>query len=899
MFKNRLLVPSSLILTEEIMRKNIMDRIGREWLFFDGGTGSILQEKGLQPGELPETWNLLHPDRILDLHRGYLEAGADIYNTNTFGANRLKFPENLDEIVTAAVKLAKEARSQAGRDEDAYVALDIGPTGKLLAPMGDLSFDDAVDIFGEVVRIGAREGADLVLIETMNDSYEAKAAVLAAKENCDLPVFITCVFDGSGKMLTGGTPESMVAMLEGLGVDALGVNCSLGPAQMIPIVERLVKAAHVPVLVNPNAGLPKSVDGRTVYDVGPEEFAGYMKKIAALGAAAVGGCCGTTPDYIRAEIAAVRPLPLLPPQGREQTVIASFSRTVEIGRAARPVIIGERINPTGKKRFKQALVDHDIDYIVDQGLQQEDAGADVLDVNVGTPEINEVELLDEVVCRLQSVLALPLQIDTSNPEAMERALRHYNGKALINSVNGKQEVMAEVFPLVKKYGGVVVALALDEGGIPDNADDRIRIAGKIYTTAAEYGIRREDIVIDGLCMTVSSDPRSALVTLETIRRIRDELGGSSILGVSNISFGLPARELINAYFFEMALQNGLSCAIINPNNQAMMQAYRAFCALTNQDENFQNFITAYADYKSPDKQVSDALTAYKTRVLNALGVSAGDLQATGRPLGGSGANAGGAGFGAAGLSSGNVSGAGTGAGAAGTGSGAETGFGAGAGADDGRGPGALAGKSRLVEAIERGMAKPAAEATREALLTRNALDIINEDLVPALDVVGQGFEKGTVFLPQLLMAAEAAKAAFAVVKESMAGSAQESKGRVILATVKGDIHDIGKNIVKVLLENYGYDVIDLGKDVPPETIVETALRENIRLVGLSALMTTTVVNMEETIRQLHAQKPDCRIVVGGAVMTQDYADKIGADCYGRDAMTTVRYADELAEKGEL
>lgn len=875
------------------MRKNIMDRIGREWLFFDGGTGSILQEKGLQPGELPETWNLLHPDRILDLHRGYLEAGADIYNTNTFGANRLKFPENLDEIVTAAVKLAKEARTQAGRDEDAYVALDIGPTGKLLAPMGDLSFDDAVDIFGEIVRIGAREGADLVLIETMNDSYEAKAAVLAAKENCDLPVFITCVFDGSGKMLTGGTPESMVAMLEGLGVDALGVNCSLGPAQMIPIVERLLKAAHVPVLVNPNAGLPKSVDGRTVYDVDPEAFAGYMKQIAELGAAAVGGCCGTTPDYIRAEIAAVRPLPLLPPQGREQTVIASFSRTVEIGRAARPVIIGERINPTGKKRFKQALVDHDIDYIVDQGLQQEDAGADVLDVNVGTPEINEVELLDEVVCRLQSVLALPLQIDTSNPEAMERALRHYNGKALINSVNGKQEVMAEVFPLVKKYGGVVVALALDEGGIPDNADDRIRIAEKIYATAAEYGIRREDIVIDGLCMTVSSDPRSALVTLETIRRIRDELGGSSILGVSNISFGLPARELINAYFFEMALQNGLSCAIINPNNQAMMQAYRAFCALTNQDENFQNFITAYAGYKSPDKQVSDALTAYKTRVLNALGVSAGDLQATGRPLSGSNGNTGaGAGAGA-GLSSGNVSGAGAGANAGSFGNGSA------AGADEGRGPGALAGKSRLVEAIERGMAKPAAEATREALLSRNALDIINQDLVPALDVVGQGFEKGTVFLPQLLMAAEAAKAAFAVVKESMAGSAQESKGRVILATVKGDIHDIGKNIVKVLLENYGYDVIDLGKDVPPEIIVETALRENIRLVGLSALMTTTVVNMEETIRQLHEQKPDCRIVVGGAVMTQDYADKIGADCYGRDAMTTVRYADELAEKGEL
>ena len=856
------------------MRKNILDRLGKEWIFFDGGTGSILQQKGLQPGELPETWNLLHPEEIIDLHLGYLKAGSHVYNTNTFGANRLKFPENLDAIVTAAVKLAKEARTRAGREDDAYVALDIGPTGKLLEPMGDLSFDEAVDIFAEIVRIGAREGADLVLIETMNDSYEAKAAVLAAKENCDLPVFITCVFDGSGKMLTGGTPESMVAMLEGLGVDALGVNCSLGPAQMIPIVERLVKAAHVPVIVNPNAGLPKSVDGQTVYDVGPEEFAGYMKRIAELGAAGVGGCCGTTPDYIRAEIAAVRPLPLLHPQGPTKTVISSFSRVVEIGGAARPVIIGERINPTGKKRFKQALIDHDIDYIVDQGLQQEDAGADVLDVNVGTPEINEVELLDEVLCRLQSVLALPLQIDTSNPVAMERALRHYNGKALINSVNGKEEVMAEVFPLVKKYGGVVVALALDEGGIPDNADDRIRIAKKIYDTAASYGIRPEDIVIDGLCMTVSSDARSALVTLETIRRIRDELHGSSILGVSNISFGLPARELINAYFFEMALQNGLSCAIINPNNKTMMQAYRAFCALTDQDENFQSFIGAYANYKSPDKQVSDALTAYKTRVLDALGVSAGDLQASGRPIGSSSPTT------SSGAAQNEQS---AGVFAAQTASSAT----------------GASGKSRLVEAIERGMAKPAAEATREALLTRNALDIINQDLVPALDVVGQGFEKGTVFLPQLLMAAEAAKAAFAVVKESMSSDAQETKGRVILATVKGDIHDIGKNIVKVLLENYGYDVIDLGKDVPPETIVETALAENIRLVGLSALMTTTVVNMEETIRQLHEKKPDCRIVVGGAVMTQEYADQIGADCYGRDAMTTVRYADSLAEKGEL
>ncbi|WP_352398059.1 homocysteine S-methyltransferase family protein [[Clostridium] aminophilum] len=856
------------------MRKNILDRIGKEWIFFDGGTGSILQEKGLQPGELPETWNLTHPDDIIDLHLGYLNAGSHVFNTNTFGANRLKFPENLDEIVTSAVRLAKEARTRAGRENDAYIALDLGPTGKLLAPMGDLSFDDAVEIFAEVVRIGAREGADLVLIETMNDSYEAKAAVLAAKENCDLPVFITCVFDGSGKMLTGGTPESVTAMLEGLGVDALGTNCSLGPRQMIPIVERLVKAAHVPVIVNPNAGLPKSVDGKTVYDVDPDAFAGYMKTIAGLGASGLGGCCGTTPEHIRKEIAAVTALPFRIPTPEKHTVISSFSQTVEIGGGAKPVIIGERINPTGKKRFKQALIEHDIDYIVEQGLQQEDAGALVLDVNVGSPEIDETELLDEVIIRLQSVLALPLQIDTANPAAMEKALRHYNGKALINSVNGKQEVMQAVFPLVKKYGGVIVGLALDEDGIPDNADGRIRIAKKIYETAASYGIPKEDVIIDGLCMTISSDPRSAITTLETVRRIRDELGGSSILGVSNISFGLPARELINSAFYTMALQNGLSCAIINPNNQPMMQAYRSFCALMNQDENFASFIEAYQNYKSPEKRIAEAMAL-------------------------SAASAGGAGT--AGAASGKDTSGTSGTGSTPSGQAAANGSsGAASGSSaSAKDTASAGGSSRLMEAIRRGMAAPAAEATREALKKRDALDIINEDLVPALDIVGQGFEKGTVFLPQLLMAADAAKEAFAVVKEAMAGSAQEVRGRIILATVKGDIHDIGKNIVKVLLENYGYDVIDLGKDVDPETIVETAIREDVKLVGLSALMTTTVVNMEETIRLLREKKPDCRIAVGGAVMTRDYSAKIGADCFGRDAMTTVRYADELCEKGLL
>ncbi len=876
------------------MRKNILERLGKEWIFFDGGTGSILQSKGLQPGELPETWNLTHPEDIIDLHLGYLMAGSHIFNTNTFGANRLKFPDNLDEIVTAAVNLAKEARRISGREDDSYIALDIGPTGKLLKPMGDLSFDDAVDIFAEVVRIGAREGADLVLIETMNDSYEAKAAVLAAKENCDLPVFITCVFDASGKMLTGGTPESAVAMLEGLGVSALGTNCSLGPEQMIPIVKRLVKAAHVPVLVNPNAGLPKSVDGHTVYDVDAEAFAGFMRTIAEIGATGLGGCCGTTPEYIKKEIEAVTAIPFRAPVPENHTVISSFSQVVEIGGGAKPVIIGERINPTGKKRFKQALIEHDIDYIVEQGLQQESAGAHVLDVNVGSPEINEAELLDEVITTLQSIMALPLQIDTSDPAAMERALRHYNGKALINSVNGKEEVMHQIFPLVKKYGGVIVGLALDENGIPDTADGRIRIAKKIYDTAASYGIRKEDVVIDGLCMTISSDPKSALVTLETIRRIRDELKGTSILGVSNISFGLPARELVNSYFFAMALQNGLSCAIINPNNQAMMQAYRSFCALTAQDENFMDFIGAYQNYKTPDKRVSEAVDACRTRVLTALGISAGDLKSSGSLLGGANASIGAP----SGTFPGNPGDSVPGTGGFSGSSGSAPGSASDASSTGGSGnvPGY---HSKLMEAIERGMAKPAAEATKEALRSRSALDIINQDLVPALDIVGKGFEKGTLFLPQLLMAADAAKAAFLVVKESMTDTQQESKGKVILATVKGDIHDIGKNIVKVLLENYGYDVIDLGKDVPPETVVETAIQQDVKLVGLSALMTTTVVNMEETIKQLREKKPDCRIAVGGAVMTKDYADKIGADCYGRDAMTTVRYADELCEKGLL
>ena len=783
-----------------------IERLGKEWLFFDGGMGSILQERGLAAGELPETWNITRPEEIQSIHRAYLDAGSDIINTNTFGANALKFPDNLREIVEAAVSNAKEARRQSGR-EDAYIALDLGPTGRLLQPMGDLPFEQAVELFGEVVRIGAAAGVDLVLIETMSDSYELKAAVLAAKENCVLPVLATVIFDENGKMLTGGTVDSVAAMLEGLRVDALGVNCGLGPKQMLPIVKRLTEVSSLPVIVNPNAGLPRSENGKTVYDIDADEFAALMGEIADLGVQVLGGCCGTTPAHIRKMIETCKGHYFVPVEPKHRTVVSSFSQAVEIGQ--KPVIIGERINPTGKSKFKAALRENNIEYILSEGLAQEDNGAHILDVNVGMPEIDEPAMMERVVTRLQGVTALPLQIDTSDTAAMERGMRLYNGKPMINSVSGKRESMEAVFPLVKKYGGVVVGLTLDENGIPDSAEGRVQIAKKIYDTAVQYGIGKEDIVIDGLAMTISSDSRSALVTLETLRRVRDELGGHTILGVSNISFGLPQREIINANFFTMALQNGLSCAIINPNADAMMRAYRAFLALTDQDAQCAGYIAAYGNQPTvaPQAAADSAI-----------------------PLG---------------------------------------------------------------ESIERGLQERAAQAAKAALQTVPPLELVNTELIPALDRVGKGFEAGTVFLPQLLMSAEAAKAAFEVVKDAMRGAPQATRGKIILATVKGDIHDIGKNIVKVLLENYGYQVLDLGKDVAPEVIVDTAIQEEVALIGLSALMTTTVVSMEQTIRLLREKKPDAKVVVGGAVLTQEYADSIGADCYARDAMATVHYADSV------
>lgn len=802
--------------------KPLLDRLGKEWLFCDGGSGTILQANGLQPGELPETWNLSHKERIVKLHRDYFESGADIVVTNTFGANALKFPdhEELRQIVTNAVTLAKQARKEVGREDDAYVALDLGPTGKLLEPLGDLSFDRAVELFSEVVRYGAEAGCDLVSIETMNDSYEVKAAVLAAKESCDLPVFATTTYDTDGKLLTGAPVEGVVALLEGLGVNALGVNCSLGPAQMLPIAQRLVNAASIPVIVNPNAGLPRVEDGKTVYDVGPEEFASIMEQIADLGIQVAGGCCGTTPAHIHLlKERILKNHPFKPQTHKHRTVVTSFSQVVEIG--PRPVVIGERINPTGKKKFQEALKNHDIESILQVGLSEEDQGADILDVNVGIPKIDEPAMMQEVVTRLQGVTGLPLQVDTSDPKALERALRYYNGKPMVNSVNGKAENIEAVMPIVKKYGGVLVGLVLDEAGIPETADGRLAIAKKIYAAADRYGISRDDIVIDGLTMTISSDQSAAATTLETIRRVRDELHGHTILGVSNVSFGLPARELINANFLTMAIQNGLSCAIINPGNEVMMQAFRTSCALLGMDPQCMNFIAHYSGYVSSAKRAAGQAQQAASSAVKAEGGSA------------------------------------------------------------------------LQDAIRRGMKESAASLTIEALKTRDGLSIINEDLIPALDVVGNEFEKKIVFLPQLLMSAEAANAAFDEIKKTMTGAPQKKKAKVILATVKGDIHDIGKNIVKVIMENYGYEVIDLGRDVPPETIVDTAIRENVPLVGLSALMTTTVVAMEETIKQLHEKKPDTKVMVGGAVMTQEFADQIGADFYGKDAMASVRYAESM------
>ena len=794
----------------------ILDYLKNNILILDGGMGTLLQANGLEAGELPERWNISHPEVIQKIHRDYFNAGSNVVSTNTFGANLLKFTrDELEEIIRAAVENAKIAQMTADGESQRFVALDIGPSGKLLKPYGDLDFEDAVSVFAETVKLGVKYGVDLIFIETMNDSYETKAALLAAKENSSLPVFVSNAYGSDGRLMTGASPAAMVAMLEGMGADAIGANCSLGPRQLAPVIDELLKYASVPVILKPNAGLPEIRDGRTVYDITPEQFGCEVASLVNNGVRICGGCCGTTPEYIRAVTS--QELKTVDQTKKELTLVSSYTHAVDF--TASPILIGERINPTGKKLFKQALRDRDLDFILKEGLDQEACGAHILDVNVGLPEIDEAEMIKTVVCELQAVCALPLQIDTSDPIAMETALRRYNGKAMINSVNGKAESMAAIFPLVKKYGGVVVALTLDESGIPETVDGRVKIAKKILANAAKYGIDKKDIIFDTLTMTVSANPDAATVTLGALRKIRDELGCKTVLGVSNVSFGLPNRDILNSIFFANALENGLTAAIMNPYSVEMMKTYYSYRALHGLDDNFADYIA----FASKVELGSISTTASTAKIEDG-----GDI-------------------------------------------------------------------GSLKDAVIKGLKEKAREMTVSMLSQTKPLDIVKNHIIPALDTVGKGFENHTIYLPSLLMSAEAAKTAFEPISEALAMSKDASNQRltVIIATVKGDIHDIGKNIVSLLLENYGFKVIDLGRDVAPEAILEATIAHHAPIVGLSALMTTTVPAMEETITLLREKAPWCKIVVGGAVLTEEYANMIGADKYAADAMDTVRYAESI------
>ena len=795
---------------------NFKEFLKNNLVIFDGGMGTLLQKQGLKAGELPETWNITHPEIITKIHKDYFDAGSNVVTTNTFGANALKFSDTeLENIISSAINNAKNAKLQSESQKEKFIALDIGPLGKLLKPLGDLDFEKAVEIFAKTVKIGAKYGADLVLIETMNDSYETKAALLAVKENCELPVIVSNAYGEDGKLMTGASPSAMVALIEGMGADAIGANCSLGPKQLTPIIEELLKNASIPVILQPNAGLPKIVNGETVFDVTINEFANEITNLVHKGVRIIGGCCGTTPEYIKELNELTSNIQIKEITKKNISCVSSYTHTVNFGET--PILIGERINPTGKKRFKQALVEKDIGYILNEGITQQEKGVHILDVNVGLPDINETEMLKNAVTELQAVTDLPLQIDTADVSAMETALRIYNGKAMINSVNGKKESMEAVFPLVKKYGGLVVALTLDENGIPETADGRFKIAQKILKTAKDYEIDKKDIIFDTLAMTISADKNSALVTLEALRRIKNELGCHTSLGVSNVSFGLPSRDAVNGVFFALALENGLSAAIMNPYSADMMKTYYSYKALHGLDENCEEYIT------NSEKFISAPASIIPEQIKTKEEFS-----------------------------------------------------------------------SELQKAIIKGLKEKAGESVKELLKNSEPLDIVNNEIIPALNIVGKGFEEKTTFLPQLLMSAESAKCAFEVIKSSLPEKSSSKNGTTfVIATVKGDIHDIGKNIVKLLLENYGFGVVDLGKDVPPEKISETVCELRSPLVGLSALMTTTVPAMEDTIKLLREKAPWCKIIVGGAVLTEEYAKKIGADKYAKDAMEAVRYSNEI------
>ena len=784
------------------MKRNIRERLGKERLICDGGMGSLLSERGLLPGEATEAANLRMPEVVRDIHKSYIAAGADIINTNTFGVNSLKY-DNYRELVEAAVEIAKSA----AQDTDAYVALDVGPLGRMLKPLGDLGFEDAVSVFKDTISLAEPLGCDLVFIETMTDLYEAKAALLAAKEVTSLPVFVTCAFDASGKLMTGASPEAVVATLEAMGADAVGLNCSMGPAEALSVLERILAVASIPVIINPNAGIPESKEGKTVYNVDADEFAEYIGKAAEMGASLVGGCCGTTPEYIAAVKAKCKGILYTPPTFKDITVVSSYTNALVIG--DRPVAIGERINPTGKAKLKAALREGNISYLLHEALLQVDEGADALDVNFGLPELDEADMMRRMIPELQAVTDLPLQIDSGNPAALEAAMRVYNGKPFVNSVSGKEESLVAVLPLVKKYGGVLIALLIDESGIPETADARLMVADKILARAKEYGIDKRDIIFDPLCLTIASGDNNANVTLECVKRLSAR-GLKTSLGISNISFGLPEREVINSTFYALALGAGLSAAILNPHSPTMMNTHRAFIALAGKDTGAKE---------------------YCERVIK-IGEAVDTAKAVKSP----------------------------------------------------------AEATTLKSAVIRGLSADAARLAGELVPISAPTEIINSEIIPALNEVGEGFEQKRVYLPQLLMSAEAASAAFAVIKESVKSGADNGHS-IVLATVKGDIHDIGKNIVKLLFESYGYRVIDLGRDVDSARIVSALRESGAELVGLSALMTTTVGAMEETIKAVRKELPKVKIIVGGAVLTEDYATAIGADYYASDAMSGVRIAN--------
>ena len=796
--------------------REVFDR--KRFVLLDGGMGTQLQTRGLQPGQKPELAALEMPDTLTAIHADYARAGADILLANTFGANAKKLagcPCTVEQVVSASIACARSAAAETG----ALVALDIGPLGELLVPAGTLRFEDAYAEFAQVIRAGAVAGADLVFLETMTDLYELKAAILAAKENCALPVFTSMSFESRGRTFTGCTVESYAVTAAGLGADAVGINCSLGPKEILPFAQRLCRSvpAGVPVFVKPNAGLPNP-DGS--YNLNAAEFAAEMKAYASIGVSMVGGCCGTTPDFIaklRETFAPLVPADKIPIR---RSCLCTPVRFVEVDGIT---VVGERINPTGKKRLQQALRDGDSAYPCAQAVAQAEAGAQVLDVNAGLPGIDEAATLEQLVKDLQAITDLPLQLDSSNPEALSHALRIYNGKPIVNSVNGEQKTLDTILPLCKKYGAAVVGLALDEHGIPADAEGRFAIAKRIAAAANAAGIPNEDIYIDCLTLTASAQQEGAVQTLEALTRCKKELGVRTVLGVSNISFGLPCRGYLNTTFLTMAMAAGLDLAIMNPNTPEMMAAVRAYRVLTSQDKQSSDYVAAYADV-----QIQTTQTSKSAATVAEVGAAA---------------------------------------------------------------PGGDA----LFEAVRRGLKAEARAAADAALTMREPLDVVNTSLIPALDAVGDGFEKGTVFLPQLLQAATAAQAAFESIKAKIAasGQVQGSKGKIVIATVKGDVHDIGKNIVRVILENYGYDVLDLGRDVAPERVVEAVRQTGAKLVGLSALMTTTVPNMQATIEALHAAGLDCKVMVGGAVLTPDYARNIGADYYCKDAKASADLAKQL------